>query len=127
MRVRAERAKIAGEVVIVLERRQVALRLPPRRGIRLPLGACGLPWAMTALLTWKLPTTWSQARPTCAAIPGVCWQSTTYSVVPLKANTRVLALPVSVTRNRRPGSPAMVIFFGGSYTASPACCIWLSR
>jgi len=39
----------------------------------------------TALLTWKLPVTWSQACRTCAAIPVVYWQFTKYSVVPLKA------------------------------------------
>lgn len=55
---------------------------------RLPAGAAA---PGTALLTWKLPVTWSQASPTCAAIPAVYWQSTTYSVVPLNASTRVLA------------------------------------
>ena len=49
------------------------------------------PGASAALITRKLPVTWSQARPTSAAIPAVYWQFTKYSVVPLNANTKVLA------------------------------------
>jgi hypothetical protein len=90
MRVRTERAEIAGEVVIVLKRRQIALRLLLRLAARLRLGACGLSWAMVALPPWKLPTTWSQARSASVAIASVCWQFTKYSVVASNSITIVL-------------------------------------